>query len=71
LFGDSATAEAFANSLLIGGYQEEQQLLLVSPYKNTLDWTCWYFATWMPGEKKYPALRFYLEKELLELEKSH
>jgi len=69
LFGDSATTEAFANSLLIGGYQEEQQLLLVSPYKNITDWTCWYFATWMPGEKKYPALRFYLEKELLDLEK--
>jgi hypothetical protein len=69
LFGDSAIADAFANSLLIGGYEEEQQLLLVPPYKNNPDWTCWYFALWMPGEKKHPAFRFYLEQELLKLEK--
>jgi hypothetical protein len=49
---------------MIGGYNEEQQLLLVPPGGNDKDWQCWFFANWMPGVQPYPNLRFYFEYEL-------
>lgn len=55
----------FSSSILIGGYQEEQQLLLV-PIADG-DWECWFFAAWSPGETKYPSFRFYMEEVLTRL----
>jgi hypothetical protein len=55
----------FSSSILIGGYQEEQQLLLV-PVSND-EWECWFFAVWSPGETKYPNFRFYMEEVMTRL----
>ena len=61
---DSARAAGFQRSILIGGYNEEQQLLLVPPGDSDKDWQCWFFASWMPGIQPYPNLRFFFEYEL-------
>ena len=52
----------FSSSILVGGYQEEQQLLLVPVSES--GWECWFFSTWSPGETKYPSFRFYMEEVL-------
>ncbi len=61
---DEDFTSSFRNSLLIGGYQEEQQLLLI-PSPSGEDWECWYFATWVPGEVIYKNFRYYMENLLL------
>ena len=55
----------FSSSILIGGYQEEQQLLLVPISEGK--WECWFFACWSPGETKYPSFRFYMEEVMTRL----
>ena len=57
--------QQFSSSILIGGYHEEQQLLLVPISDNK--WECWFFAYWSPGETKYPSFRFYMERVLTRL----
>lgn len=64
---DKDFVTSFSNSLLIGGYQEEQQLLLI-PSKKSKDWECWFFASWIPGETKYANFRFYMENLLQKLD---
>jgi hypothetical protein len=64
---DKKFAESFSNSLLIGGHHEEQQLLLI-PSKKSKDWECWFFASWVPGETKYPNFRYYMEDKLQNLD---
>jgi hypothetical protein len=59
---DTVLAEGFQRSLLIGGYHEESEFLLVPPGKNNKEWQYWYFS----GElrESYPTLRYYLESTL-------
>ncbi|MBL0019052.1 MAG: hypothetical protein IPP17_22175 [Bacteroidetes bacterium] len=64
---DKDFVEYFSNSILIGGHQEEQQLLLIPSTKGK-NWECWFFASWSPGETKYPNFRYYMENQLQELE---
>ncbi len=64
---DKDFVKSFSNSILIGGHQEEQQLLLI-PSTKTKNWECWFFASWSPGETKYPNFRYYMENQLQELE---
>lgn len=64
---DKEFAASFSSSLLIGGYKEEQQLLLI-PSKKSKDWECWFFASWVPGETKYPNFRYYMENLLKDLD---
>lgn len=64
---DKDFVKSFSNSILIGGYQEEQQLLLI-PSTKSKNWECWFFANWSPGETKYPSFRYYMENQLQELE---
>jgi len=64
---DKDFVKSFSNSILIGGHQEEQQLLLI-PSTKSKNWECWFFASWSPGETKYPNFRFYMENQLQELE---
>lgn len=61
-------AAGFRRSILIGGLNEEQQLLLVPPGGKDAAWQCWFFANWVPGIEPYPSLRFYLEHSLWEME---
>lgn len=51
--------QQLASSIVIGGFEEEQQLLLV-PIGEGI-WECWFFAHWIPGEEKYPSFRYYIE----------
>ncbi|HVX49401.1 MAG TPA: SMI1/KNR4 family protein [Chitinophagaceae bacterium] len=63
---DPAYNTPFKNSIIIGGMHDEQQLLLV-PVDNGV-WECWFFAFWIPGEDKFPSLRYYMEERLQRLE---
>lgn len=61
-------SEKLKGSILIGGAEEEQQILLV---RDTPDkWECWHFANWTPGETVYGGFRFYMESELMRLEEN-
>ena len=54
------------SSIIIGGLEEEQYLLLV-PLSNK-KWECWHFSSWRPGEVVYENFRYYMEDELQLLE---
>lgn len=58
--------EPFKNSIIIGGFEDEQQLLLLPMPDGS--WACWFFAFWVPGEHAYPSLRYYMEENLQQLE---
>ncbi|HEY1872536.1 MAG TPA: SMI1/KNR4 family protein, partial [Chitinophagaceae bacterium] len=60
-FGDK-----LKSSIVIGGLEEEQQLLLI-PLPNK-KWEYWHFSSWNPGEVVYESFRFYVEDELQRLE---
>ena len=64
--GNPQFANKFTNSIIIGGINEEQQLLLI-PIDNN-EWECWFFANWAAGETVYPNFRFYMEEQLQRLE---
>ncbi len=64
---DKDFVKSFSNSILIGGHQEEQQLLLI-PSTKSKNWECWFFANWIPGETRYANFRYYMENQLQELE---
>lgn len=61
-------SEKLKNSILIGGAEEEQQILLVRNDKDR--WECWHFASWTPGETVYTGFRYYMESELLKMEEN-
>jgi len=64
---DNLYNKKFRNSIIIGGHEEEQQILLVPLDKN--EWECWSFmAGGGCGETKYPSFRYYLEEQLQRLE---
>lgn len=58
--------EPFKNCIMIGGFKDEQELLLL-PFPDG-SWACWFFAHWVPGEHRYPSLRYYMEDRLQRLE---
>ncbi len=49
----------FENSILIGGVNEEQQMLLVPIKENGVKWEFWTFAYWSQGETIYKSLEEY------------
>jgi len=59
----------FRKSIIIGGHEEEQMLLLIPPESG--EWECWFFANWVPGERRYPGFRYYMEELLQRLEDGH
>ena len=63
---DPTYSSKLKSSLMIGGFEEEQQLLLI-PLQNN-NWECWHFSSWQPGEVVYESFRFYMEGELQCLE---
>ena len=63
---DEIFTNKLRNSIIIGGLEEEQQLLLISTPGN--NWECWHFSNWNPGEVVYAGFRFYIEEELQMLE---
>lgn len=63
---DTTFGDKLRSSLIIGGFEEEQQLLLIP--KQDGNWECWHFSSWRPGEVVYESFRFYMEGELQSLE---
>jgi hypothetical protein len=59
--GDSAMG--LRRSILIGGLQDEEHILLVPPDKKGGSWQCWTFDYEL-GVRAYPDLRYYLEGRL-------
>ncbi|MBC7981790.1 SMI1/KNR4 family protein [Candidatus Parcubacteria bacterium] len=63
---DNSFGDKLKSSIIIGGLQEEQQLLLI-PLPNNR-WECWHFSSWRPGEVVYESFPFYMEDDLQKLE---
>jgi hypothetical protein len=63
---DTTFGDKLRSCLIIGGHEEEQQLLLVPLQDNK--WECWHFSNWRPGEVIYESFRFFMEGELQRLE---
>jgi hypothetical protein len=63
---DASTAERFRQCIVIGGFGEEQQVLLVPDESGGSE--CWFFAAWAPGETRHPSFRYYMENQLQDLE---
>ncbi len=62
--GNSKLGEILKRSILIGGFHEEQQVLLIPPKKANSNWACWKFAYWIPGERRFRNFTNYLKSEL-------
>ncbi len=58
-----------AGSILIGGLEQEQQLLLIPPSKSNKEWKYWLFASWIPGESEIKSLEDYFKEEVEYLKK--
>lgn len=56
--------EALASSILVGGFNEEQQFLLIPPNETREKWGYWKFASWIPGEEDYSSLKDYFTSDL-------
>jgi SMI1 / KNR4 family (SUKH-1) len=54
--GNVDIGKILRTSILIGGLNESQQVLLI-PQKNK--WIYWQFASWIPGERPYKNLKTY------------
>jgi hypothetical protein len=64
---DKQYGRILANSILIGGLDQEQQVLLVPPNKKNKNWQCWLFASWIPGEQQFNSFTDYLSSEISQL----
>jgi cell wall assembly regulator SMI1 len=64
--GNVEVGKILRTSILIGGLNESQQVLLI-PQKNK--WIYWQFAAWIPGERPYKNLKSYF-KSVLDLFKN-
>ena len=63
---DNSYGDKLKSSIVIGGLEEEQYLLLIQ--LSNKKWECWHFSSWRPGEVVYESFRFYMEDELQRLE---
>jgi cell wall assembly regulator SMI1 len=59
--GNVEVAKILRTSILIGGLNEAQNVLLI-PQKNK--WIYWQFAHWIPGERAYKNLKSYFNNVL-------
>ena len=48
-------------AIMIGGYEEEQQFLLIPPTDAEQEWKYWKFAMWILGEQEFTDLKSYME----------
>lgn len=66
---EEATIEPYTQrALLISYIPDDQMIWLIPPIDETQDWQTWYFAAWLPGERRYPSFRHFMEKCILTLE---
>jgi hypothetical protein len=48
-------------AIMIAGFEEEQQFLLIPPNDGQGKWKYWKFAMWIPGEEEYQDLKSYFD----------
>ncbi len=72
---DEAYADAYdgelAESIIIGGINEEQYFLLIPPKTEKGEWRYWKFAHWFPEEYAFNNLKEYFEDVLEFLIQTH
>lgn len=58
-----------SRGIMISYYPDEQMVWLI-PFTagDTTSWQTWFFAYWVPGERRYPGFRFYMEDKLQGIE---
>jgi hypothetical protein len=66
---EDSTIEPYTErALLISYIPDEQMVWLIPPAEEADDWQTWFFAAWLPGEKRYPSFRYFMEECVLKLE---
>ncbi len=63
--------DELAESIIIGGINQEQYFLLIPPKTENGEWMYWKFANWIPGEHAFKNLKEYFEDVLLFLIQTH
>lgn len=56
--------ELIERCLLVSDKEAEEMTLLIPPLTAGGHWQTWFFASWVPGEVRYPSFRHYMEQEL-------
>ncbi|WP_298516599.1 SMI1/KNR4 family protein [uncultured Kordia sp.] len=62
--GNEDLADVLAQSILIAGFEEEQQFLLIPPSEASKNWRYWKFSSWYPGEEPFDSLKDYFTNAL-------
>jgi hypothetical protein len=63
---DEVLLNSFRNGILISGIHDEEQLIL-GPVEHG-QWVCWLYTVWIPGERQFQSIRYFMEYELQLLE---
>ncbi|MDT3402105.1 SMI1/KNR4 family protein [Mucilaginibacter terrae] len=61
--------EQLIRSIIIGGINDEQYFLLIPNDNESIEWTYWKFASWIPGAHPYKNLDDYFTSTLEFLKK--
>ena len=48
-------------AIMIAGFEDEQQFLIIPPADRQGRWKYWKFAMWIPGKEEYQDLKSYLD----------
>jgi len=53
-----------SRGIMISRYPDEQMVWLIAPRQKGGAWETWFFAYWVPGERRYPGFRYFIEHQL-------
>jgi hypothetical protein len=67
-YGEGDIAELIGSAIAVSSIPDEQEIWLIPPSSTNADWECWFFAAWMPGEKRYRNFRYFIEEQIQSLE---
>jgi hypothetical protein len=59
-----------SRAIMISEYPGEQMIWLIAPRGEDDAWQAWFFAYWLPGDRRYPAFRYFMEDQLMSITKS-
>jgi hypothetical protein len=49
-------------AIIVAGFEEEQQFLIIPPSDGQQKWKYWKFAMWIPGNEEHKDLKSYFER---------
>lgn len=58
-----------SRGIIISRYPDEQMVWLIAPCQEGGAWETWFFAYWVPGERRYPGFRYFIEHQLTSINK--